>query len=120
LSRGYHRLFALSQTVHSPGLLYESSRIAAGDAVATLSKLAGVVGGAASALLTVVRPSPPSPLNVSVSGGRVFAAVRSRLDEYRAIRAARGGTVNDIVLAVVTGALREWMLTRGVQLSQET
>jgi len=119
-SRGELLFDALAETVRSPGMLVESARSAAGDAVATLSKLAGVVGGAASALRTVVRPAPPSPLNVSVSGGRVFAAVRSRLDEYRAIRAARGGTVNDIVLAVVTGALREWMLTRGVQLSQET
>jgi WS/DGAT/MGAT family acyltransferase len=29
------------------------------------------------------------------------------------VRAARGGTVNDVVLAVVTGALRRWMMTRG-------
>ncbi len=29
------------------------------------------------------------------------------------IRKAHGGTVNDVLLAVVTGALREWLLSRG-------
>ncbi|MFO7191268.1 MULTISPECIES: wax ester/triacylglycerol synthase family O-acyltransferase [Thermocrispum] len=111
---------AVTETVQQPSLLVESARNAAGDAVATISKLAGVLGSAASALRTVVRPAPASPLNVTVSGGRVLAAVRTRLTDYRTIRAARGGTVNDIVLTVVTGAIREWMLTRGVQLSQES
>lgn len=38
---------------------------------------------------------------------------RSRLDDYRAI--SRGGscTVNDVVLATVTGALGEWLSARG-------
>jgi WS/DGAT/MGAT family acyltransferase len=44
---------------------------------------------------------------------RRFATSRTTLADHRAVRAARGGTVNDVVLAVVTGALRHWMMTRG-------
>ncbi|MGH3434467.1 MAG: WS/DGAT/MGAT family O-acyltransferase [Thermocrispum sp.] len=111
---------AVAETVQRPGMLVESARSAAGDAAATAGKIAGAVGGVASALHAVVRPAPSGPLNVTVSGGRVFAAVRTRLADYRAVRAVHGGTVNDIVLAVVTGAVREWMLARDVPLSQET
>ena len=35
------------------------------------------------------------------------------LDDYRRVRKAHGGTVNDVVLATVAGALRAWLLTRG-------
>jgi WS/DGAT/MGAT family acyltransferase len=35
------------------------------------------------------------------------------LDDYKRVRKAHGGTVNDVVLATVTGALREWLQSRG-------
>ena len=35
------------------------------------------------------------------------------LDDYKRIRKTHGGTVNDVVLATVAGALRIWLLTRG-------
>ena len=35
------------------------------------------------------------------------------LDDYKRVRKAHGGTVNDVVLATVAGALRVWLLTRG-------
>ena len=39
--------------------------------------------------------------------------LRADLDDLKAIRKAQGGTVNDVLLNVVTGALREWLLSRG-------
>ncbi|MGH8863006.1 MAG: WS/DGAT domain-containing protein, partial [Jatrophihabitantaceae bacterium] len=42
---------------------------------------------------------------------------RTRLDDFREVRGDRRGTVNDAVRAVVTGALRSWLLGRGEQLS---
>jgi WS/DGAT/MGAT family acyltransferase len=41
------------------------------------------------------------------------AVARIDLGEVRAVRTSRGGTVNDVLLSVVTGALREWLLSRG-------
>nr|MBA2774975.1 wax ester/triacylglycerol synthase family O-acyltransferase [Nocardioidaceae bacterium] len=53
------------------------------------------------------------PLETVLSEQRRFATVETRLSAYRTIRAAHGGSVNDVVLATITGALRAWLLTRG-------
>jgi diacylglycerol O-acyltransferase len=58
------------------------------------------------------RPVPESPLQAPLSQQRRFLTVRTRLDDYRTIRRFHGGTVNDVVLATVTGALRAWLMTR--------
>jgi WS/DGAT/MGAT family acyltransferase len=57
--------------------------------------------------------APSSPLNTTVSRNRRFTVARGRLDEYRAVRARYNCDVNDVVLAVITGALRNWLLSRG-------
>jgi diacylglycerol O-acyltransferase len=116
-SRGQLVLDAVSETVQQPGELVENVRSLAGDAVATMEKVTGAVGGVASALRTVARPAPAGPLNRPVSGGRVFSVVHARLDDFRKVRAEHGGTVNDAVLAVITGALREWLHAREVNLT---
>jgi WS/DGAT/MGAT family acyltransferase len=110
-------LDAVSETVQRPGELVENLRSAANDAAATMEKVTGVIGSVAAALRTVARPAPSSPLNVRVSGGRMFAVVRTRLEDYRKIRFQHGGTVNDVVLAAITGALRAWLLSRGSTLT---
>lgn len=58
------------------------------------------------------RTVPESPLNVTLSQQRRFLTVRTELDDYRTVRQFHGGTVNDVVLATVTGALRAWLMTR--------
>ncbi len=58
-------------------------------------------------------PRPSSPLNATVSRNRRYTVACGRLDDYRAIRARYDCDVNDVVLAVVTGALRNWLLSRG-------
>jgi WS/DGAT/MGAT family acyltransferase len=45
---------------------------------------------------------------------------RTELADHRAVRKAHGGTVNDVVLAVVAGALRHWLISRGEPLTSET
>jgi WS/DGAT/MGAT family acyltransferase len=50
---------------------------------------------------------------VSISTQRRFAVARTRLDDYRAVRAVHGCAVNDVVLAVISGAMRNWLLSRG-------
>jgi WS/DGAT/MGAT family acyltransferase len=57
--------------------------------------------------------APPSPFNVDISPYRRFAWVRAELDEFKRIKEAKGGTVNDVVLAAVAGALGRYLRARG-------
>lgn len=111
---------AVSDTVRRPGMLVDTARSAVNDAASTAGKLVDAVGGMATTLRAMVRPAPSGPLNVEVSGGRVFAAVRTDLADYRKIRASHRVTVNDVVLAAITGGVREWLISRGVTLEQTT
>src|SRR5919204_4206416 len=56
-----------------------------------------------------LRPTPSSPYNVDIGPHRRFNWVRASLDDVKAIKKALGGTVNDVVLAIVAGGLRRHM-----------
>jgi len=60
-------------------------------------------------------PAPQVPLNVEIGSHRRFEWVRSGLSQFKKIKNAFGGTVNDVVLAVVTGGIRAWLHSRGVR-----
>jgi diacylglycerol O-acyltransferase / wax synthase len=60
-------------------------------------------------------PAPRVPLNVEIGSHRRYVWVRSDLDHFKRTKNALGGTVNDVVLAVVAGALREWLRGRGIR-----
>jgi diacylglycerol O-acyltransferase / wax synthase len=62
-----------------------------------------------------LNPAPHTPLNVEIGPHRRFSIVRQRLDDYKEVKNAFGGTVNDVVLTVVSGALAEWLHGRGIQ-----
>jgi WS/DGAT/MGAT family acyltransferase len=57
--------------------------------------------------------APPSPFNVRIGPHRRFAWVTGDLNEFKAIKNALGGTVNDVVLAAVSGALGSYMRLHG-------
>jgi diacylglycerol O-acyltransferase len=59
------------------------------------------------------RPSPESPISAELSEQRRFVSVRTNLEAYRKIRKVHGGSVNDVILATVTGGLRAWLMARG-------
>jgi WS/DGAT/MGAT family acyltransferase len=62
-----------------------------------------------------LNPAPETPLNVAIGPHRRYAVVRGDLRDFKAVKNTFGGTVNDVVLAVVSGALREWLHGRGVR-----
>jgi WS/DGAT/MGAT family acyltransferase len=102
---------AVSEAIARPGEVVDNVRAAAGDAVATVGKIAGHV---LSMARTASRgTAPDTPLNVPISTQRRYAIARTQLEDYRKIRSAHGCTVNDVVLSVVAGALRSWLLSRG-------
>ena len=57
--------------------------------------------------------APESPLNVPIGPHRRFEMLQLGLDEVKEVRAALGGTVNDVILATVSGALHTWLSARG-------
>ena len=57
--------------------------------------------------------APKSSVNRPIGTERRFAIVRASLDDVKAVKNALGGTVNDVVLASVTGGLRRLLLERG-------
>lgn len=70
---------------------------------------------------TVARgTAPSSPLNTTVSRNRRFTVASGRLEDFRAVRARYDCDVNDVVLAVVAGALRNWLMSRGEPVTSTT
>ncbi|MGZ8765414.1 MAG: wax ester/triacylglycerol synthase family O-acyltransferase, partial [Acidimicrobiia bacterium] len=83
--------------------------------------LGALVGMARTGWLLAGAPGPlPNPataprtvFNVVASGRRDVAYTSLALDDMRAVKQAFGVTVNDVVLAVVSGALRAYLAQRG-------
>lgn len=69
----------------------------------------------AGSVLRSARPAPQqSPLLATDSRAeRRLATVRLDLRDIKQVRARHGGTTNDVLLAVLSGALREWLIGRG-------
>ncbi|MBV8992904.1 MAG: wax ester/triacylglycerol synthase family O-acyltransferase [Pseudonocardiales bacterium] len=86
---------------------------APGDVRDVVEQLTDVAGIAASVLRRARLPAPGSPLLISSSGQRALAVASLDLEQVRRIGRVFGGTVNDVLLAVVTGALRDWLVARG-------
>jgi diacylglycerol O-acyltransferase len=60
-----------------------------------------------------LNPAPSSPYNGKIGPHRRFTWVRADLADLKAIKDALGGTVNDVVLATVAGALGKHLRRRG-------
>jgi WS/DGAT/MGAT family acyltransferase len=60
-----------------------------------------------------LNPAPESPYNRPIGPHRRFTWVRADLDEVKAIKNELGGSVNDVVLATVAGALGRHLRRRG-------
>ncbi|HEY1285672.1 MAG TPA: wax ester/triacylglycerol synthase family O-acyltransferase [Solirubrobacterales bacterium] len=78
-------------------------------------RVAEALEGVSEVLGAFANPAPDVPLNQPIGPHRRFVMVRSDLATFKTIKNALGGTVNDVVLAVVTGALRRWLHDRGVR-----
>ena len=111
---------AVSEVVRSPGAAVDALRSGAVDVRETAERFGRRAVGLAAAAITMARPPSANPLNAPIGEARRFGMAAMELDDYKAIRRAHGGTINDVVLAVVSGALREWMMTRGESVSSRS
>ena len=81
----------------------------------TLEQARVAVEGLGEIVWAGLNPAPPSPLNAPIGPHRRFAAVGCELRDFKTVKNVFGGTVNDVVLAVVAGSLRHWLQSRGVR-----
>jgi diacylglycerol O-acyltransferase / wax synthase len=103
------------------GALRGALELAAGaaDALAhpdrALASAREAAEGVAEIVWAVLNPAPATPLNVDIGPHRRFVGVGSSLADFKLVKSAFGCTVNDVVLAVVAGALRTFLISRGVR-----
>ena len=57
-----------------------------------------------------ITPAPPTPWNKTITSHRRFAIRTVSLPNIKRLKDATGGTVNDIVMAICAGGLREYLL----------
>lgn len=81
----------------------------------TLTRVREAAEGLGEVVWAGMNPAPETPLNVQIGSHRRVYWVQTDLDHFKAIKNSLGGTVNDVVLGVVTGALGRWLRTRGVR-----
>lgn len=101
---------AVAEMITRPAEGVATVRMRVGDVVGTATS---AMGNIAALLHTAATAAPSMPLNATISRNRRFATAKTALDDYRTVRSRFGCTVNDVVLAVLTGALRNWLLSRG-------
>jgi len=107
----------LKRRARLPFSLLSISTRAIADAGKTAASVRDAFTGIGEVLRTSVFPASETPFNQPLGPHRRFDWIRSDLDEVKTVRRKLGGTVNDVVLCVVAGAVRRFMAARGLQVS---
>jgi diacylglycerol O-acyltransferase / wax synthase len=103
---------ALLERITQPAEIVRTAR-AAFRAPRMIAKAVYESAGAVGALAKSGLGAPPSSLNVDIGPHRRFEWSRTDLATLKGIKNELGGSVNDVVLAVVAGALRRFLQDRG-------
>ncbi|MBW0116351.1 wax ester/triacylglycerol synthase family O-acyltransferase, partial [Pseudonocardia abyssalis] len=111
---------AVLDTMRRPQLALDVTGRILGDVRYAATAVGRTVEAALDTGRTAARTRPVHPLNAVTGSQRRYGTARTPLAEHRAVRRAHGGTVNDVVLAVVAGGLRRWMISRGEPLTHHT
>jgi len=101
--------------VRAPLELAAGALSAATRPQATLDGAREALEGMAEMAWALLNPAPPTPLNLPIGPHRRLAFSRAQLEDFKLVKDALGGTVNDVVLTVVAGGLRSWLQSRGVR-----
>jgi diacylglycerol O-acyltransferase len=105
---------AVTESVRHPIRLAATMR----GNVSGAARVAAVLGRAAVETVGALsdRHVPDTPLHARLCQQRRFVTVHTQLHDYRKVRRVHGGTVNDVVMATVAGAMRAWLMTRAESL----
>src|SRR6185437_4066814 len=96
-----------------PGEVVRGARATLRGPRTVVSRLGRALGSVGALARTGLQTAPPSPFNVRIGPHRRFTWVQADLSQFKAIKNSLGGTVNDVVLAVVAGALGRYLRRAG-------
>jgi len=103
---------ALSELASGPGRHLREARALLGAPRHTARQAITIAAGVSS-LRGLVGASTARSLNGPLSAERQWVQARARLADVKTIRHRLGGTVNDVLLAAVSGGFRALLLHRG-------
>jgi WS/DGAT/MGAT family acyltransferase len=112
-------LRTLGRQASSPSEQLRVVRAAARRPRASLAKAGDLVRGMTSTA-GLLRPLGSSSLVGPVGPHRTWSTASVHLSDVKTIRASLGGTVNDVVLAIASGGLRELLISRGEEVEDRT
>jgi diacylglycerol O-acyltransferase / wax synthase len=104
---------ALLERATVPGEMIRGARAVLRGPRAVANRAARSLGALGELALTGLQPAPATMLNVPIGPHRRFTSVRGDLAQFKAVKNSLGGTVNDVILAVVAGALGRYMRLHG-------
>src|SRR5258707_5577794 len=104
---------ALLERATVPGEIVRGVRAAFRGPRSVLKRVGNALVGVGAMAWAGLQPAPPRIFNVPLGPPRPFTSVRGDLNQFKAIKNELGGTVNDVVLAVVSGALGRYMRLHG-------
>src|SRR3954469_13721955 len=114
-------LGAVGEWITRPAAQMAAVRTAVTDVATTAGRLAEVGRRFVDVARTVARgTAPSSPLNTTVSRNRRFTVASHRLEDYRRLRVRYDCDVNDVILTVIAGGLRNWLMSRGEPVTAST
>jgi diacylglycerol O-acyltransferase len=102
---------AVRDTLRDPLLAIDTMAENTGAVARTVGAVASRMTELAEAVANR-RFVPETPISARLSEQRRFVTVSTALDDLRTVRRFHGGTVNDVILATITGAMRSWLMTR--------
>src|SRR6185312_5386702 len=105
----------VSDLVATPIKIAERAVEAVRNPETTARKAVEALEGISEIVSAFADPAPDVPLNKEIGPHRRYVWARSELATFKRIKDQLGGTVNDVVLAVVTGSVRNWLQTRGIR-----
>jgi WS/DGAT/MGAT family acyltransferase len=105
------RKWAVDSVTHPVEALAHQASGAVEAPKAMLGRVRTVLGALQSQIGSGM--APPSPFNVPIGPNRRFSFTDIPVADAKAVKNALGGTVNDVILTCVAGALRRLLLARG-------
>jgi diacylglycerol O-acyltransferase len=104
---------ALMERATIPGELARSVRSVFRGPRRVVEGLRDAAVGVGAMAWAGLNPAPPTPYNKPIGPHRRYTWVRANLADLKAVKDELGGTVNDVVLATVAGALGKHLRRRG-------